>query len=209
MSFFITMLIRNFANLSKAVLCFCPSVKADGQKFYKNFSKKFGNFKLSALKVTERGKLPAPEEKGGVKMDKEESEFEARCRFNAYCKKTLRNELISSMREYKNQRRREVSFEDLTPKEEKQLYTVDRYFDDEDDDAFYIQGLKISEKLLNEALEILPKEKLQAVVLHYFYNMSDSDIAKLINVSRSTVQYRRTSSFERLKRFLEERADEW
>ena len=142
-------------------------------------------------------------------MDKEKSEFEARCRFNAYCKKILRNELISSVREYKKQRRHEVSFEDLTPKEEKQLYTVDRYFDDEDDDAFYIQGLKISEKLLNEALEILPKEKLQAVVLHYFYNMSDSDIAKLINVSRSTVQYRRTSSFERLKRFLEERADEW
>ena len=28
-------------------------------------------------------------------------------------------------------------------------------------------------------------------------------------VPRSTVQYRRTSSFELLKRYLEERADEW
>ena len=30
-----------------------------------------------------------------------------------------------------------------------------------------------------------------------------------MKVPRSTVQYRRTSSFELLKRFLEERADEW
>ena len=122
---------------------------------------------------------------------------------------SLSKSIISSVREYKKQRRHEVSFEDLTPKEEKQLFTVDRYFDEEKDDAFYIQGLKISNELLNKALQILPKKKLQVVVLHYFYNMSDSEIAKLINVSRSTVQYRRTSSFERLKRFLEERADEW
>ena len=33
--------------------------------------------------------------------------------------------------------------------------------------------------------------------------MSDPEIAKLLNISRSTVQYRRTSSFELLKRYLE------
>ena len=32
---------------------------------------------------------------------------------------------------------------------------------------------------------------------------------ELIKIPRSTVQYRRTSSFELLKRYLEERADEW
>ncbi|MCJ0420509.1 RNA polymerase subunit sigma, partial [Clostridioides difficile] len=30
-----------------------------------------------------------------------------------------------------------------------------------------------------------------------------------LNISRSTVQYRRTSSFEQLKKYLEENADEW
>ena len=42
--------------------------------------------------------------------------------------------------------------------------------------------------------------------------MSDVEIAKLHNIPRSTVQYRRTSSFELLKRYLEERAydeNEW
>ena len=36
--------------------------------------------------------------------------------------------------------------------------------------------------------------------------MSDAEIAKLYQIPRSTVQYRRTSSFELLKRYLEEHA---
>ena len=35
------------------------------------------------------------------------------------------------------------------------------------------------------------------------------EIAEELGIPRSTVQYRRTSSFEQLKRYLEERADEW
>ena len=44
---------------------------------------------------------------------------------------------------------------------------------------------------------------------YYFFSMTDAEIAELMKVPRSTVQYRRTSSFELLKRYLEERADEW
>ena len=39
--------------------------------------------------------------------------------------------------------------------------------------------------------------------------IEDSDKIKQLNISRSTVQYRRTSSFEQLKKYLEENADEW
>ena len=52
-------------------------------------------------------------------------------------------------------------------------------------------------------------KKRQAVLLYYFFDMTDVEIAELMKVPRSTVQYRRTSSFELLKRYLEERADEW
>ena len=93
--------------------------------------------------------------------------------------------------------------------EEKQLYTVDRYFVNEDEDAFCAGGLKITAKLLAEAMRSLPEEKRQAVLLYYFFSMTDTEIAELMKVPRSTVQYRRTSSFELLKRYLEERADEW
>lgn len=55
-------------------------------------------------------------------------EWQTRCEFNAYCKHTLRNELIDACRESKSRRKHEVNFSDLAPHEEKQLYTVDRYF---------------------------------------------------------------------------------
>ena len=38
----------------------------------------------------------------------------------------------------------------------------------------------------------------------FFFDMKDAEIAELMKIPRSTVQFRRTSSFELLKRFLEE-----
>ena len=55
-----------------------------------------------------------------------------------------------------------------------------------------VQGLSLS----------LPEEKRRAVLLYYFFDMSDAEIAALYQIPRSTVQYRRTSSFELLKRYL-------
>ena len=112
-------------------------------------------------------------------------EWQTRCEFNAYCKRTLRNELIDACRERKSRKRHEVSFADLTPQEEKQLYTVDRYFVNEDEEAFCAGGLKITAKLLAEALHSLPDEKRQAVLLYYFFDMTDVEIAELMTVTSS------------------------
>ena len=142
-------------------------------------------------------------------MNPERFEWQTRCEFNAYCKHALRNELIDALRERKSRERREVYFSDLSPHEEKQLYTVDRYFVTEQEEAFCTGSLKITAKLLADALHSLPDEKRQAVLLYYFFSMTDAEIAEMMKIPRSTVQYRRTSSFELLKRFLEERADEW
>ena len=130
-------------------------------------------------------------------MNPERFEWQTRCEFNAYCKRTLRNELADVLKMRKRRTRREVSFSDLTPREENQLYTVDKYFDASDrEGTFSAGGLKIS-------------AKRQAVLLYYFFGMTDVEIAQQMEIPRSTVQYRRTSSFELLKRYLEERADEW
>jgi RNA polymerase sigma factor (sigma-70 family) len=137
-------------------------------------------------------------------------EWQTRCEFNAYCKRALRNELIDACRERKRRQLREVIFSDLTPQEERQLYTVDKYFQDEEAEPSYQQaGKKITPKLLLEAIRTLPEEKRKAIMLYYFEGMTDVEIGKLFNTSRSTIQYRRTSSFEILKKYLEEHADEW
>ena len=47
------------------------------------------------------------------------------------------------------------------------------------------------------------------MITAFFWGMTDVEIGKMFNTSRSTIQYRRTSSFELLKKYLEEHADEW
>ena len=112
--------------------------------------------------------------------------------------------MLNARRNAERHRLREVNFSDLTPQEENQLYAYDNYLaDDEAEKSFCVAGKEITAKLLAEALHSLPEEKRNAVLLYYFFEMNDAEIAKLLNVSRSTVQYRRTSSFELLKRCLE------
>lgn len=149
--------------------------------------------------------------KGADRMDEpDRSQWEIRCAFNGFCKKVIRCEASNAHRDVKRHQLREVTFSDLTTQEENSLFTVDSYFDDEekDDGSFHVAGKKITPKLLAEALRTLPEEKRNVILLYYFEGMSDAEIAKLHNIPRRTIQYRRTSSFERLRNYLEERAYE-
>lgn len=74
--------------------------------------------------------------------------------------------LIDALRESKKRERNEVSFSALTPQEEKQLYTVDKYFANEDEETFCAGGLKITAKLLADAMHSLPDEKRRTVLLY-------------------------------------------
>ena len=139
-------------------------------------------------------------------MKPNRTEWQKRCTFNGFCKKVLKNEAIDAFRESRTRRKHEVVFSELTPQEENQLYTYDHYFAEEK--GFQVAGKWITPKLLAEALRALPEEKRQAVSLYYFFGMNNVEITGLMKIPRSTVQYRRTSSFELLKRYLEERAGE-
>ena len=130
-----------------------------------------------------------------------------RCAFNGFCKLALKREAMNAHRDTKQRQLREVTFSDLSPLEEKQLYVCDEYFaDDEAEQSFVVGGKEITAKLLAEALHSLPEEKRETVLLYYFFDMSEREIAKFCNLSRTTVQSRRTSSMKLLKRYLEEKA---
>ncbi|PAD58668.1 RNA polymerase subunit sigma [Bacillus sonorensis] len=141
-------------------------------------------------------------------MEPNRTQWQIRCAFNGFCKRVLKNETINIYNERRQRQSKEMTFSDLTPQEENQLYTIDNHYEGETQD-FQVRGMRITPKLLAEAMHTLPDEKRIAVLLYYFFNMSDVEIGQLLDIPRSTVQYRRTSSFELLKRFLEGRADEW
>ena len=135
------------------------------------------------------------------------TQWQIRCAFNGFCKRTLKNEAINAHGEIKRRQLQEVSFSDLTPQEENQLYTNDEYFTEEEaEKSFCVAGREITAKQLADALRRLPEVKRETVLLYYFDGLTDAEIATMLQSSRSTIQYRRTSSIELLKRYLEEKA---
>src|SRR5699024_6853727 len=179
--------------------------------FFKKATK-FWHFLKNLVEGYERGNHHPPfqlrrERKCMIEPDR--TEWQIRCAFNAFCKRVLKNEAINIYNERRQQQAKEMTFSDLTPQEENQLYTLDNHYESEETQGFCVAGKKITPKLLAKAMRTLPKEKCITVLLYYFFQLSDVEIGQLLDIPRSTVQYRRTSSFERLKRFLEEHAGEW
>ncbi|WP_301109584.1 sigma factor-like helix-turn-helix DNA-binding protein [Sporosarcina sp.] len=121
----------------------------------------------------------------------------------------MKNEAINIYNERKQRQAKEMTFSDLTSQEENQLYTLDKQYEGEEGECLQVAGKRVTPILLAEAMRTLPIEKRKTVLLYYFFDKSDVEIAELLEIPRSTVQYRRTSSFKRLKRFLEEHADDW
>ena len=78
------------------------------------------------------------------------TQLEIRYAFNGYCKRSLKNEKLVAYRDMKRRQLREVSFSDLTPQEEDQLYTYDTYFaNDEAEKSFCVTEKEITAKLLS------------------------------------------------------------
>ena len=180
------------------------------QKIFSKTLSSFWQSKKSPVLSREKEVLPPFGRKEVNTMTPNRREFEKQCAFQKFCKSVLHNEACNAHEEIRRRRVREVTFSNLALHEERQLYTVDKYFQDEEAEPSYqMAGKEITPKLLLEAIRALPEERRKIILLYYFEGLTDIEIGKQLNISRSTVQYRRTSSFEQLKKYLEENADEW
>ena len=124
--------------------------------------------------------------------------------FDAYCKRIIKNEAINAYREYQHRSKQEIVFSELSDGELQQLQYIDQYAPERQ--VFPLLGSEV--EILNgdlaRALAALPPERRDIVLLAYLLNMTDKGIARLLNLNRSTVQYRRTSTLEQLKTIMEE-----
>ena len=59
--------------------------------------------------------------------------------------------------------------------------------------------MEVRDDRLAKALRILPERKRDIVLLAYFLDMRDIEIAKQLCIVRGTVQYQRTKSLKQLK----------
>lgn len=138
-------------------------------------------------------------------MDRQtRNEFEIRGAFNGYCKKVIKNEAANAHKELNRLSQKEVLFSDMSSADEKNLFTLDEYFKDLDNEIS-IGKVSISEKLLSDVLLSLSEDKREIILMYYFSELKDIDIAGLLNLSRSAIQYKRTKGLQLLKKYIEKR----
>jgi len=108
--------------------------------------------------------------------------------FDYICKRAMEDERKNYMLYLSRIAKREVSFSDV------------------DFQIFTLNGLSVGVEndLLSEALRELPDKKREILLLFYFMDMSDSEIADLLKLNRSTVYRHRTSGLALIKKFMEE-----
>jgi RNA polymerase sigma factor (sigma-70 family) len=123
--------------------------------------------------------------------------------FDHFCKLVLSNESKDIKRHCVYQIQNEKCFCELTPDEEKQLYVEDKYaiFDMEMPVLNFI--VHIHNELLYEAILALAEQKRNILILHYWLDMTDQQIAEELHLPRSTVNCVRTSSIKKLRKLME------
>ena len=129
--------------------------------------------------------------------------------FGAFCTRVLKNETRYIQRELSNKAVKEKSLSELSEKDLYELAVYDNYFDNEH--SFDVQGKEIVVKgdMLAAALEKLPADKRNIILLSYFRDMTDREIALELDTVRQNVSKRRAHILKLMRDYLEKEGFEW
>lgn len=124
--------------------------------------------------------------------------------FDSFCKTVLRNHARSIYTENKQRNERFISLECLSPTQLGKLCIYDTY--EAECTYFCIRGFKIpiADVLMAQAIEALPKRQQDIILLSFFLDMKDVDIAILMNLANSTIHHHKEKALKGLRIFLEE-----
>jgi len=98
---------------------------------------------------------------------------------------------------------RETTFSDLSESILSRIGVMDEYPSDHTYFDVLDYRVAVRNNQLAKALASLPSKKRDVVLLAFFLDMNDTEIAEKFNVVRTTIQRRRTSSLAELKSRLE------
>lgn len=126
-----------------------------------------------------------------------------RHQFDTICRKVLREESRNIDKIRGRRLKREICFSGLPQHEVNNLLAEDEYFFDSTYFEVMNQMVAIKNNKLAEAIESLAEEKQQIILLSYFFDMTDREIAEALDSFRSTVQRKKVNSIKELKIKLE------
>ena len=132
-------------------------------------------------------------------MESNPRDYGEQCRFDAFCKKVLRNEARAYLRNMKRQREREAFFSDLSQAELDKLCVMDRYPSDSIVFSSHGYDLHIDNELVVAAFAELSQQAQSILILHCVLELADGEIGALMGMSRSAVQRHRTKTLKELR----------
>ena len=124
--------------------------------------------------------------------------------FERLCKMALKGEVVDYYRHIAYRQKHELIMSEMSERERKQLFTMDEY--GAENQWFQVLGydVEVKDALVAEALQSLSEKKRDVILLSYFMDMSDAEIARKMNLVRSTVHEHRTRSLELMKKIMED-----
>ncbi len=125
-----------------------------------------------------------------------------RRKFCNYCIKVMEGEALYYLRQLEKQREKEVCFSDLTLEERNQLSAYDDLLE-----INYFQVMNtdvpVRDEDISNALKKLPERKRMIILMAYFLDMTEQEIADYYHLVQSTVHYQKEKSLKMLKGILE------
>ena len=127
------------------------------------------------------------------------------CRFECCLKKIVRSVVKDYYKQLKRQKNKEIFFCELPDIMVDNLPVWDNY--DTDYTLFNVccTDIRVLDDELAEALKHLSERNRENLLMYYFLEMSDTEIAKRQNISRSGVFQNRHNSLELMKKILKEK----
>lgn len=132
-------------------------------------------------------------------MTKAEYELYIVKTFDAFCRKVIRNTAIDCHRKIRRQREREESFSDLSKSELGSLSVTDTYNIYSMHYDVLGETVTICDPDIGEALQYIQPQLRDIILMSYFLDMSNTEIANKLNISNSTVAYRMDAALKQLR----------
>lgn len=101
-------------------------------------------------------------------------------------------------------RKRESPFSEVSDLKSNKLHTSDTYRLDGQTYKILSMDVGVADCQIAKALDTLSKRKRDIILMFYYLEMSDTEIAKELRVNRSTVYRNRHSALEMIKPLLED-----
>ena len=126
------------------------------------------------------------------------------CRFESCLKKVVRHVVKDYQQGLKRRKEKETPFCELPDIIVEKFSSWDEY--ETDYTAFYVCGMdiRVYDDELAEALKRLSEKKRNNVLMYYFLEMSDTEIADVMNYTRGAVFKHRRRALEAIKETLKE-----